>query len=365
MPKHKTLLVALAAAGLAGSASAPHAQFANVFVPELAMIDGALCRMPLASGLPLVRLAQAAQDKTNKKTEISPAAPAAANAASGAARLDEPPFLQGLGTRTMKITSSSKRAQQFFDQGYRLAWGFNHDEALRAFRAAQRLDPQCAMCYWAEAWALGPNINVPMEPKAIGPALAAVEHARRLAPQASTRERALIGAIAQRYSPAAGADRSKLDAAYAAAMRQVALDFLRISKIATLYADALMNVSAWDYWEPVADNCARASPISCRPRARAQTRSEPRGCDSLCTSTRSKPPTIPGARRLTQTTGQARAGRRPPRAHACSHLLRRRALQGFAGDERSGPSKSMRAYIAREKPAGVYPSAITRTTCTS
>jgi tetratricopeptide (TPR) repeat protein len=261
MPIRKTLLLALAGAGLAGSASAPHAQFANVFVPELAMLDGAMCRQPGAAGFPLVRLAQASTDKAPKKTEISPAAPNAAKIAINTAQQDDPPLLSGLGTRTIRITASSQRAQQYFDQGYRLAWGFNHEEAARAFRKAQRLDPSCVMCFWGEAWVLGPNINMPMEAKANPTALAAIDSARRLAGRGSPRERALVGALAARYSADAKAERAELDLAYAGAMRKVAGDFKDDVEIAALYADALMNVSAWDYWEaggrklrpPVAD----------------------------------------------------------------------------------------------------------------
>jgi len=245
----KTLLLALAAVGFAGSASAPLAQYSNVFVPELALIDGALCRPPGAGGLPLVRLAQATQDAPRKKTGISPAAPTAARSVPLSAPGDEPQLMEGLGTRTLKISTSSQLAQRYFDQGYRLSWGFNHDEAIRAFRKAQRLDPDCAMCYWGEAWALGPNINVPMDAKAGPPALAALEKAKRLAARASKREQALIGALAARYAPDTKGDRAALDAAYAGAMQKVAGTFSTDNEIATLYADALMNVSPWDYWE--------------------------------------------------------------------------------------------------------------------
>jgi tetratricopeptide (TPR) repeat protein len=250
MHARKTLLLALAAAGLAGSAAAPVARSSSVFVPELAVIDGALCRAPMARSLPLLRLAQTTPHAPNKKKEISPATPAAAKAIASAAPSDDPPMLSGIGTRTLRITTASKLAQQYFDQGYRLAWGFNHDEALRAFRKAQRLDSRCAMCFWGEAWALGPNINVPMDPKANAPAVAAVEKARALAAKASQREQALIEAMAARYAADANGDRAKLELAYARAMKRVAERFRTDVEVATLYADALMNVSPWDYWEP-------------------------------------------------------------------------------------------------------------------
>ncbi|HEX2827999.1 MAG TPA: tetratricopeptide repeat protein [Burkholderiales bacterium] len=245
MHTRKKLLLALAAAGLCAAAAVPFAESTHVFVPELATMDGAFCRSPGAAGFPLVRLAQAA----TKKTEISPAAPAAAQAVSSGAAGAEPPLMQGLGTRTIRITSSSALARQYFDQGYRLGWGFNHDEAIRAFKKAQELDPQCAMCYWGEAWALGPNINVPMDAKANAPALAALEKAKQLASGASAAEQALIGALAERYSADPKAERAKLDAAYVAAMRNTVKAFPDDLEVATLYADALMNVAPWDYWE--------------------------------------------------------------------------------------------------------------------
>jgi tetratricopeptide (TPR) repeat protein len=243
----KALVLALAAAGLAGSASFHGAQDSNVFVPEIAVIDGGVCRAPAAgSPYPLLRVAQAAQDV--KKKGISPAATAAAEAASPPPPDGDPPLMQGLGGASLRVTTSSELAQKFFDQGYRLGWGFNHHEALRAFRKAQRLDPQCAMCYWGEAWALGPNINVPMDSAANAPALAALEQALRLAPSASPHEQALIRALAARY--AADGERNQLDAAYAGAMRKVARRYPGDANIQALYADALMNVSPWDYWEP-------------------------------------------------------------------------------------------------------------------
>ena len=81
-----------------------------------------------------------------------------------------PPLWDGLGTLTHKITTDDPQAQAYFDQGLRLAYGYNHDEARRAFREAQHRDPDCAMCYWGEALVLGPNINLPMPEEAVAPA---------------------------------------------------------------------------------------------------------------------------------------------------------------------------------------------------
>ncbi len=246
---HKLLLAVLGTAGLVALSTFTEAQSDNVFVPELAVIDGVVCRQPAAGNRLLLRLAQAGIEKRPKKTGISPAAPVAAAAVTSSLPDDDPPLMSGLGTLSVPITTQSSLAERFFNQGYRLAWGFNHDEARRAFRKAQRLDPECAMCYWGEAWVLGPNINVPMDPKANAPALSALERAQRYAPRATLAEQALIRALGTRYSPDPKADRSALDAAFARAMREVAQSFPRDNDIATIYADALMNVSPWDYWE--------------------------------------------------------------------------------------------------------------------
>ena len=355
MHTHRTLVLALAAGGLIGGASAPHAQYSNVFVPELALIDGALCRRPAAGGLPLMRLAQAAQDAPRKKTGISPAAPTAAKSVPLGAPGDEPPLMEGLGTRTLKITTSSRLARRYFDQGYRLSWGFNHDEAIRAFRKAQRLDPGCAMCYWGEAWALGPNINVPMEAKANTPALAALGNAKRLATAASKREQALIAALDARYTANAKADRSPLDAAYAAAMQKVAGRFSADNEIATLYADALMNVSPWDYWEaggrkpkaPVADLVPTLERVLSKDpehagaihlyihavEASANPKRAERYADKLAQL-------APGAGHL---------------VHMPSHIyfVIGRYKDSLAANEKA--VKVDEAYIAAQKPAGVYP----------
>jgi tetratricopeptide (TPR) repeat protein len=143
----------------------------------------------------------------------------------------------------------SKLAQRYFDQGMRLSYAFNHIEALRSFRKAQELDSKCAMCYWGEAYVLGPNINAPMEPAAVSPAVAAVNKAMRLADKARPQERALIAALAQRYSADPDADQAALNQAYAKAMAEVAAQFPDSADIGTLYADALMNLSPWDYWK--------------------------------------------------------------------------------------------------------------------
>jgi hypothetical protein len=162
----------------------------------------------------------------------------------------EPPLWAGLGSISYKITTANERAQAYFDQGLRLTYAFNHGEAQRAFRMAQKLDPDCAMCFWGEALVLGPNINLPMQEDAVAPAYAAAQKAKALARKASPREQVLIGALAARYGSDPKGTRAPLDAAYAAEMAKVATQFSDDEEIATLYAEAVMDLSPWDYWKP-------------------------------------------------------------------------------------------------------------------
>jgi tetratricopeptide (TPR) repeat protein len=169
-------------------------------------------------------------------------------AAAGVPRADSVPLYTNLGNHHHKITTSAPRAQQYFDQGLRLIYAFNHAEAIASFKQALRYDADCAMCYWGIAHAYGPNINAGMEPDAGIEAYAAARKAMSLAAKASPKEQAFIRAIAQRYAENPVADRANLDSAFAGAMREVHRQFPRDEDAAVLYADALMNLSPWQYW---------------------------------------------------------------------------------------------------------------------
>ncbi len=159
------------------------------------------------------------------------------------------PTLTGLGQHHYPVTTTSEASQAFFDQGLRLAYAFNHSEALRAFKEAARLDPNNAMAYWGWGLVLGPNINLPMVAEVNAQAFAATQRALALIDGAQPRERALINALATRYAPVAPDDRSSLDQRYAQAMAAVHAQFPEDADIATLYAAAMMNLSPWDYWK--------------------------------------------------------------------------------------------------------------------
>ena len=164
------------------------------------------------------------------------------------------PLLEGLGDFNHPITTADPWAQRYFDQGMIMAAGFNHAESIRAFKAAQRLDPGCAMCFWGEALATGPNINVTSKGKAIMmpgdrvAAYAAVQRASELAGGVSERERDLIAAQSARYNGDADTEREPLDIAYAQAMRELAEKYPADDDIQAMFAEALMNTMPWDYW---------------------------------------------------------------------------------------------------------------------
>ena len=159
------------------------------------------------------------------------------------------PVFEGLGDYHMPITTDAPRAQQFFDQGMVLAFGFNHREAARSFRQAQALDPDCAMCFWGESLVLGPNINAGMDAADNPRAVEAADKAESLADNGTELEQALIEALQSRYAQDPPDDRSPLDRAYADAMADVAKRFPDDPNAASLYAEALMDTMPWAYWE--------------------------------------------------------------------------------------------------------------------
>ncbi len=350
MNPYRPLVLALAAAGMLTGESLTEAYSEDVFVPELALLEGGVCGAGALSARPpaLLQLAQAA------KTEVSPAAAAAA--ASLPAPIDaDPPLIAGLGKLGYKVTTASAPAQRFFDQGLRLAWGFNHDEARRAFRKAQRLDPDCALCYWGEAWVLGPNINAPMEPAAIAPAVAAAARAAALAARARPAEQALITALQARYSADPNAERAKLDAAFAQAMRDAAQRFPDDAEIATIYADALMNTTPWNYWEsggarlkgPVAELVPTLERVLAkRPDHAGAIHLYIHAVEASNNARRAEPyadrlgKLMPGAGHI---------------VHMPSHIYYRIGRYRDSLAVNRVAAKVDEAYIARFKPSGIYP----------
>ena len=158
------------------------------------------------------------------------------------------PLYDNLGTLHYPITTAVPHVQRYFDQGLRLYYAFNHQEAIRSFHEGARLDPDCAMCYWGIALAYGPNINAPMDVASGRLAHDAIQQATQRATRVSDREQALIQALAMRYVAEPPADRTELDVAYSHAMADVVQRFEDDFEAKTLYAESLMDLSPWNYW---------------------------------------------------------------------------------------------------------------------
>lgn len=171
-----------------------------------------------------------------------------ASVCSLSAQSKSPVLMTGLGEHHHTISTKNPEAQRFFDQGLTLVFAFNHEEAARAFRRASELDPQSAMAFWGIALALGPCINLDVDPPHEKAAYEAVQKALSLAPGATPRERDYILALAKRYSSDPKVDLRKLDAEYANAMRELSKRYPDDLDAATLYAESLMDLHPWKLW---------------------------------------------------------------------------------------------------------------------
>lgn len=277
----------------------------------------------------------------------------AQSATQAAVSAPPPPLFTDLGTHHHPVTCSPP-AQQYFDQGLRLVYGFNHDEAVRAFNEAARLDSDCAMASWGVALALGPNINLPLDSERAHAAHTALQRAVALAPKASPAEQAYIAALAKRYSDDPNADRKQLDRAYADAMRQVAHRHPDDLDAATLFAESLMDVRPWDLWS-----------LDGQPR--------PETPEILATleGVLQKAPDHPGANHYyihaIEASPQpekglpsaARLGTLVPGAghlvHMPSHIYIRTGRYADAAEANRQAIAADERYIAAVQPAGVYP----------
>ncbi len=170
------------------------------------------------------------------------AAPAKTNPASS------PKLLPGLGEVHHPVATKNSQAQQFFDQGLKLVFGFNHDEARKSFQRAAELDPKLAMAWWGVSLTLGPNYNLPVDPEREKAGYDAAQRAVALKPNASESERAYIDAVAVRYSNDPRADLHQLDVTYKDAMSKLAARYPDDLDAVTLYAESAMNLNPWHLW---------------------------------------------------------------------------------------------------------------------
>jgi len=156
--------------------------------------------------------------------------------------------IAGLGTYHHAIATSSAEAQKLFDRGLTLYYGFNHDEAIRAFERAAKLDPKSPMPLWGKSLSLGRNYNRDEMPDLEKAAYETLQKARELAANAPENERAYVRALAARYSADEKADHKKLALAYKNAMGDLMRQYPDDLDAATLYAEAAMNLRPWQLW---------------------------------------------------------------------------------------------------------------------
>ena len=264
------------------------------------------------------------------------------------------PLFDDLGTHHRAVSTKNELAQKYFDQGLRLTYGFNHDEAERAFREAARLDPSLAMAWWGVANALGPNINLPLDEARNKRALDAVAKAKALIANAGESERAYINAIAVRYSADPAAKRIDLDRAYARAMGEVYKRFPNDADAGALYAEALMDLKPWQLWTPegepreetleilqVLEGVLKMNPV--HPGANhyyihaVEASRQPQKAADSAERLRTL---VPGAGHL---------------VHMPAHIDMRTGNYTGAVEANANGVKADEAYFARTKAAGVYP----------
>lgn len=272
-------------------------------------------------------------------------------AAEGAMLFDD------LGTHQRKITTANPDAQRYFDQGLRLLYGFNHDEAARSFAQAAVLDPKCAMCFWGVAYALGPNYNVPMLPDRFALAWTALGTAKALAASASAVEQALIQALAARYrgpEPHGPDVQRPLNIAYAEAMRGVAKQHPADDDVQVLAAEALMDVNPWKLWGKDGTPAPGTDEILARlETVLARSVNHP-GANHyyIHAIEASKQPQrgLPSAKRLASLMPGA-----GHTVHMPAHIYQRVGMYADASASNRAAIVADRAYLAKTTPPGYYP----------
>lgn len=156
--------------------------------------------------------------------------------------------LTAVGRQHHPINTTNKEAQEYFDQGITLLYGFNHEEAARAFEKAAQLDASSPMPLWGVAMAVGPNYNMDVDAEREKQAFETIQKAKRLAEHATEVEHDYVSALATRYSGDANPDYKKLAHTYANEMRRVSQKYPDDLDAATLYAESLMNLNPWKLW---------------------------------------------------------------------------------------------------------------------
>jgi hypothetical protein len=209
-------------------------------------MNGSRSRLHLTVAVLIVTIVTAACTNGRSERAATPVSAPPQPAASQPSRTLR--LMPGMGNHHHTIATASAEAQQYFDQGFDLVFGFNHEEAVRSFTRAAELDPKTAMPHWGVAWALGPNYNLDVDDDRAKQANAAMARALALSKGGPENERAYIETMAIRFPNEAKPDRAALARRYADAMRDLSRRYPDDLDAATLYAESLMNLNAWKLW---------------------------------------------------------------------------------------------------------------------
>ncbi|MBS0377303.1 MAG: hypothetical protein JSS29_02365 [Proteobacteria bacterium] len=267
-------------------------------------------------------------------------------------------LFSGLGDFHRPATTPSAQAQAYFDQGLRLMYAFNHDEATRSFAKAAELDPRCAACYWGVALTVGPNYNfTEVDAVRVRVAFDALAQARAHEDQASAVERGLIEALAVRHPAAQAPDHAQgqeLLKAYAAAMQALAAQFPGDDDVQVLTAEAQMTVHAWKLWtpdgQPVADTAAIEERLE---RVLARNPHHP-GANHYYVHVMEESPT-PGK---ALAAASALTGMMPAAGHLehmPAHIMQRVGRYEDAAEANRRGAAADRAYLAQTDAPDYYP----------
>jgi tetratricopeptide (TPR) repeat protein len=262
--------------------------------------------------------------------------------------------LGGVGAVRHPVSTRNPEAQRWFEQGLGWVFGFNHDEAVRAFQRAAELDPKLAMAWWGVALANGPNINMPMDQDHGRMAWEALGKARALAAGASEAERAYLQALSKRYAADPEAERGPLDRAYADAMRELTRRYPDDLDAATLFAEAMMDLRPWQYWSADGKPAEGTSEILRVLESVMRRRPEHTGANHYYIHAVEASPhpewALPAADRL---RGLAPAAGHL--VHMPSHIYARLGDHAQSGRINEQAAQVDRIYIARHKVEGMYP----------
>jgi len=293
----------------------------------------------------------AAASKAPPPAPVPPVPPSVVALAQGAQLFDD------LGTHTRPVGTATPVAQRYFDQGLRLSYGFNHDEATRSFARAAELDPGCAPCFWGVAWTLGPNYNVPMLPDRAQAAWDALQAARERDGHARPVEQALIVALATRYKgpePQDPPHQQPMNEAFAAAMREVARTYSDDDDVQIIFAESMMDVNPWHLWSLD----GKAAPgtdeiVATLERVLARSAKHPganhyyiHAVEASTTPARAVPASerLPG---LMPAAGHI--------VHMPAHIFQRVGRYADAAEANRRAIRADEAYLAKTTPPGYYP----------